>query len=509
MRRVACYAAESVVAGADNAIQSLNKLIPTVESWLKAKGVMALQAGVAEFTLRDGRSAKIDAKEYSTVSALEWDISVDEPTPEGRFLTRIVLGGMDSSLSLFVEMRAGVDGYRIAPHLVDVRCPQVLRDLLAVRTWNVGKTPVSTKPLRWVGQAGARKLLALLAHQERNLPVVVASEFDGRSLSPTLSAELARDLSGVAIVVQIDHVASWTVTSLRGKEWSCFDGAVRVYWPMHGSSKRAFDHPYWTRAKLIAATGSEAAAAVGIRNELRRRLLELSTYAADESVVLAKIRDEASRQKFEELRLSARERGEQEDLAEEYFNQCVSLSAELVKRNEHIGFLQDQVKNLSQVWKYSEREGTALAPEPEGPLYSVEEAVNRARAEFADTLLFGEDVKQSVRDVAADAGPPDKVFDHLRTLAEMAKIRQSGSLGKNMVEWFANNGISASYESEAVENNKAERQRRTWNDGNGRRMFSAHLKPNDGTSPDRCIRIYFEFDEDIQKALVGWVGRHP
>jgi hypothetical protein len=78
-----------------------------------------------------------------------------------------------------------------------------------------------------------------------------------------------------------------------------------------------------------------------------------------------------------------------------------------------------------------------------------------------------------------------------------------------MIEWFAGNGISASYESETVVNNKAERQRRTWNDGKGKRMFSAHLKPNDGTSPDRCIRIYFEYDEDEGKVIIGWVGRHP
>jgi hypothetical protein len=66
----------------DNAIQSLHRLIPTVESWLKAKGVVSLQAGMAEFTLRDGRSAKIDAKEYSTASALEWPLGVMFPEDE-------------------------------------------------------------------------------------------------------------------------------------------------------------------------------------------------------------------------------------------------------------------------------------------------------------------------------------------------------------------------------------------------------------------------------------------
>ena len=30
-----------------------------------------------------------------------------------------------------------------------------------------------------------------------------------------------------------------------------------------------------------------------------------------------------------------------------------------------------------------------------------------------------------------------------------------------------------------------------------------------GTHPDRCVRIYFDYDESTQRCVVGWVGRHP
>ncbi len=51
---------------------------------------------------------------------------------------------------------------------------------------------------------------------------------------------------------------------------------------------------------------------------------------------------------------------------------------------------------------------------------------------------------------------------------------------------------------------------RTWDDGAGaRREFELHLKPAEGTSPDRCVRIYFDYDETAQRAVVGWIGRHP
>lgn len=53
-------------------------------------------------------------------------------------------------------------------------------------------------------------------------------------------------------------------------------------------------------------------------------------------------------------------------------------------------------------------------------------------------------------------------------------------------------------------------QRRTWDDGSGqRRQFEKHLKPNESTSPGRCVRIYYDYDETLKKTIVAWIGRHP
>ena len=69
--------------------------------------------------------------------------------------------------------------------------------------------------------------------------------------------------------------------------------------------------------------------------------------------------------------------------------------------------------------------------------------------------------------------------------------------------------MTASGESETVQRSSDEQRKRTWSDGSGRRAFDMHLKPNDGAHPDRCVRVYFDYDERLKAALVGWVGRHP
>jgi len=112
--------------------------------------------------------------------------------------------------------------------------------------------------------------------------------------------------------------------------------------------------------------------------------------------------------------------------------------------------------------------------------------------------------------LAHDAGPPEKVLSYLRILGRFTDARREGALGTSPIKWLQDQGAVASAESYTVKNSKKDQQARTWDYGNDeRRAFDVHLKPSDATAPDRCVRIYFEYDETRQKTVVGWVGRHP
>jgi hypothetical protein len=78
-----------------------------------------------------------------------------------------------------------------------------------------------------------------------------------------------------------------------------------------------------------------------------------------------------------------------------------------------------------------------------------------------------------------------------------------------MIQWLRGRGINASGESDTVRNSASEMRKRAWHDGSKRRTFELHLKPNEVVSPDRCARIYFDFDDQRNCVIVGWVGRHP
>lgn len=510
MRRVACYSATSIVGARESIHESLQSLIGDITTWLEAKGVPGYPEKKIEVTLASNRKASVWAEKVQLGDESVDELVLEESSANQRFLTRICLGVLTGQLQLFLELRAGGDGALVAPVRLDVRCPQILRAFLDRRSWSAGHTPVRTKPVEWHGSEAARKLLAVIAHAERNLPVVVVSQRNGRTLEASLTTDLARDVSGLALVADVDDAASWAMTKLRGKEWSCYNGAIRVYWPLRGKWGHPSRQPVWTWDRLMAQAGTEDKAASRIRDQLRRRLLELSTYTFDEPRGFFDLRDRAARARFEALQAAAAETGSHSQLAEQFFEESVRVSKDNEALREENARLRDQVSSLSLALQFKpELEEDEIAPDPEEQSDTLARAVARAKADFEGDLRFGDDVDEGVNGLASDAGPPDKIYDQLKILAEMTEIRRKNSLGKNMLDWLKSRGIRASSESESVHNSASEMAKRTWRVNGQSRRFEMHLKPTDGTSPDRCVRIYFDYDSGEGRTIVGWVGRHP
>lgn len=143
------------------------------------------------------------------------------------------------------------------------------------------------------------------------------------------------------------------------------------------------------------------------------------------------------------------------------------------------------------------------------PPETVLDAVRQAKQQYASALIFGTDVMVGVAQLAPNAGPPEKVLAYFGHLAEMTVLRQTVGLGAAPIKWFQKRGVDCSGESRIHRNSTSEQRKRTWNDGTGSRVFEQHLKPSEATHPDRCVRIYFDYDESLKRCIIGWVGRHP
>ena len=154
--------------------------------------------------------------------------------------------------------------------------------------------------------------------ESRQLPLVVVSDHEGLILHPNLPDDLAKDLCGVAIVVATDSRASWEVTRTHGREWSCYNGAIRIYWPLAGKMDAPQRHPLWTAERLLHRVPDTGAAADRIREQIRRRVFGLSTFTHSEVPLSESIRTEVREQRLNELRRDAEQGGDLQDLVEEY-----------------------------------------------------------------------------------------------------------------------------------------------------------------------------------------------
>ncbi|HZQ74261.1 MAG TPA: hypothetical protein VFB08_15190 [Burkholderiales bacterium] len=506
MRKVAGYSFSAKASTDGHArIENLNRI---VEAWIQSKGTIS---GSSQIRYNDGRIAEYSSSATSSPSGSLREHGLLEPTESGLFQTQISLGLSNDQLAVYAELRAAGDTQHLGPMELDVRCPQVVRQLLDCREdWYVGDTPVRAQAIPFSGGVDGQTFINVVWHPSRNLPVVAISRH-GEPLTENFSDNIAGDLAGLALVAEIDDAAAWHVTNTMGREWSCYNGAIRIYWPITAKLRDPYAHPLWTRGSLLGGVTEPRDASYRIRRQLRRRIIGLSAFSVAEPVVFGKIRSEARLQEFEALKKSAAGTDDWRNIAEDYAKDNDGLRQSLEEAKLAIRDLEAQVSNLTLAIQWKEEPANDQEPQPERqtPPATVAEAVRKAQDNLHEVLRFGEDVATGVRSLAADAGPPEKIYKYLQQLALATKERNAGPLGTTMVQWLRNRGVNASGESETIKHSASESRKRTWHDGERARVFDLHLKPSEAVSPDRCVRIYFDYDEHEKCTCIGWVGRHP
>lgn len=504
MRRLAGFSLEATHTDRPRA-ETVNEV---VQRWLSGKGTPQ-GADPASFTLTDGRQARCERSETLSDDGLVYRTVLREPMHNGKgtFVTEIEVIEWHDGVAVSSILSSASEGF--VPQWIDVRRPRFIDELLRLpSTWTYRGTTLSARPLRLDGDGA----IDLIWNDSRSVPVVVISNEWGADLHPSLAGDLASDLAGVALVASIDQAASWRITAVKGREWSCYGGAIRIYWPGIGPSSSPFvNHKLWTAHSLMDGVSDTAEAASRIRDQLRRMVLSQSAFTIDRHPRASAVIRASRRAELERFKSQAQDGTK---VVERLEFRILELEDDLDAAEKDNADLRAQVSSYIEALAYAPGAGapaTLVAAEDEAPPETVEEAVAIARSRFQDTLAFGLDVNRGVQTLTADAGPPVKILKYLEALDAVTRKRRTGSLGKDLLRWLEQEmGVKCSAESASVTQSPTERQMRTWATDTGNKMFfEKHMKPKDGTSPDQCARIYFEYDDERNVMVVGWVGRHP
>ena len=202
---------------------------------------------------------------------------------------------VETGIIVYATLSTGFADVGLSPIAIDPHCPHFIRTLLAqAADWYHGSTKI--RPLQKLeGRDTGEWLASEIQVVDRTLPIAVVSEIDGEVPLPNLSHELARDLAGVANVYQIDFAASWGLTEALGKSYSCYQGALRLYWPRFNLSDSIYAHQLWTVTRLLSHGASTTDSANRIRRQLRRMVMRASVVSVPRPSIIDSIRGASAR----------------------------------------------------------------------------------------------------------------------------------------------------------------------------------------------------------------------
>lgn len=518
MRKVTAYVLERRVESSRPGARrdEAARVLAEIQRWLKWKGVPAeSELPEGEFKLIDRTTARARWEVVEATSGawrfLELDQEIDD---RFHFRTAVSVSDEGERVVVYCTLEAGLLDTRVSPVPFDPHCPGFIRDLMGLSgDWFFGPSKVYGLPQRLGGAESGVWLASEIMNRNRSVPIVVVSEDQGEALSPRVEVTIAHELLGLANVYRIDPEASWSLTDEVGSQWSCYSGAIRLYWPGVDYDADPFTHPLWTISRLLGRADSAENAERVLTSYLRRTVMAASALSVERPALIDEIRRAF---RHEERTKNLKELSSVEDyakLAESYAQENERLSNEVAALRDEASRLTVELENLKAIRSVAPSD-ESLSPEVVAPPATIRDATEKAARLFSKELRFGADVELGVQGLAPDAGPPEKVLRYLENLAEAVRVRRSsGRIGKPLVVWLNDRGIAASGESETIRKSTSEMKKRLWDDGLGRRVeFELHLKPKEATDPANCVRIYFKWsEEDDQDAyvVVGWVGRHP
>jgi len=184
-------------------------------------------------------------------------------------------------------------------------------------------------------------------------------------------------------------------------------------------------HPLWTYDYLMRRADNEIGARDRFRHELTERLIEASTFVADDPG-FANFETEKVRRVNEASRTSASESGDFKALAELYAAENDGLRSALKAKTRDIETLQHNVEALMIALRSGQAAAAREAAEDVPPT-SVADAVQIARATLSGRIGFSDAIDDQVATVNPTAGPPDKVLRYLRTLGDLSQTLAGGA----------------------------------------------------------------------------------
>lgn len=363
-------------------------------------------------------------------------------------------------------------------------------------------------------------LIELIYQTDRRLPVIVCSA--GDDVNPELSpARLAKRVGGAAHIVELTAEAAWELTRTIGRRMSVFNGAIRIYNPgLTEEAEDPFDHPLWIgqsrSAKNLQRQIADRVLKTAFLNETPERPFHRYARVRDlatRRVLEQKIGDESDQLKAEVALLKeqsteyAEERDTWQSLAQSEQDRRVEAEREVERLKLEISRLESKTKALE--FGYDKNQGEGSRAPPDRKLESYEDLEDWAEDVLRDAVIIHQ---AALKDCRKNGHP--NMLDRIEKSLLIMRDYMTPARRENDTELRAEAdrklGELGMRDSGCFVNRDEARKNPSYSvpyEGNTHILYD-HLKYGKGYDNANQIRIYYFWDDERKRHVVGKMPSH-
>lgn len=360
---------------------------------------------------------------------------------------------------------------------------------------------LSRKPLLIFSSDDVQKAFRLICMPERDMPVVIVSEMRSDEYSSPAkflldAGLLAEKLKGYAHVIQFSYVASRAWTDMAGIQWAVFDGAVRVFsGRLNLETSPPSNHPYFLKEKIQQW-----------QDEQSQGISAFSRYLIDKVKLLARMQNHFPSGTFffhQALQLQK----ELHHCRDEYQKQIEDLNFELELQKEELQYYQKQLDDL-QLSFSGKKEKTESFSAQLLPL-SYSEIAAWVRTDLKERLELHPRAERALH--KAEFHSLELVVQALLLLANEYRDNRMGLMTESQFKEKCRT-LELDFQGtlgKSQSGGKRENYFVTYPVGSGKQqLLQFQLKKGISRQKKYCLRIYFFWDGDSRKVVVGYLPDH-
>jgi hypothetical protein len=279
-----------------------------------------------------------------------------------------------------------------------------------------------------------------------------------------------------------------------GSQLSCYNGTVRLYWPMHNTPemRNPRRHPYWPN---VTKEDKRAFASGLLRQIAEFSISRMPTHSFSDvkrETLLEKAHDP--------IALELAEQYAQE--ADRLKDQIMELQNLLTIRDAVIAQREAELEEL----RHMTTPATAVLSVKASPKNPHEAALQFQERYGNHPVCLTSRALRAAKD--CEFAEPELIEQSLEWLADVYHPSKVGRISANLTQ-SARDRLGMSYAARQYSGTMGMYEEEYRIEHNGKKLWlESHLGVGKGRDPRRNLRIAFTFDERDQSVIVGYIGLH-